>query len=256
MKVEQSSILVAIKIWFSEIIMGTTKLLIIEDEKQIARFLELELIHEGYQVDIETDGQEGLEKVKEAHYDLILLDVMLPGISGMEVCRRIRLFSNIPIVMLTAKDDVMSKVMGLDIGADDYITKPFSIEELLARVRAALRHQIKGISCKELHIGDLVMNITRHQITRKGKNIDLTKKEYDLLEYLIENQGIVLTREQILERVWGYDFDGGTNVVDVYIKYLRDKVDEPFEDKLIHTIRGVGYIIKEKSVTAVDNEIE
>ncbi|HBF38321.1 MAG TPA: DNA-binding response regulator [Firmicutes bacterium] len=225
--------------------MAATKLLIIEDEKQIARFLELELLHEGYQVNLETDGREGLEKVKQSHYDLIILDIMLPGLSGMEVCRRIRHFSNVPIVMLTAKDDIESKVMGLDIGADDYITKPFSIEELLARLRVALRHQIKDSSPKELHIGDLIMDGTRHQVTRNGKSIELTKKEYDLLEYLIENQGIVLTREHILEKVWGYDYYGGTNVVDVYIKYLRDKVDEPFEDKLIHTIRGVGYILKE-----------
>lgn len=225
--------------------MSAIKLLIIEDEKQIARFLELELIHEGYQVDLETDGRKGLEKVKQTHYDLILLDIMLPGLSGMEVCRRIRHFSDIPIVMLTAKDDIESKVMGLDIGADDYITKPFSIEELLARLRVALRHQMKGSAPKELQIGDLVMDGTRHQVTRSGKNIELTKKEYDLLEYLIENKGIVLTREHILEKVWGYDYFGGTNVVDVYIKYLRDKVDEPFENKLIHTIRGVGYILKE-----------
>lgn len=232
--------------------MSATKLLIIEDEKQIARFLELELIHEGYQVDIESDGREGLEKVKQTHYDLVLLDIMLPGLSGMEVCRRIRHFSNVPIVMLTAKDDIESKVMGLDIGADDYITKPFSIEELLARLRAALRHQTKVSSPKELQLGDLVMDGIRHQVTRSGRNIDLTKKEYDLLEYLIENQEIVLTREQILEKVWGYDYFGGTNVVDVYIKYLRDKVDEPFEKKLIHTIRGVGYILKEAYGTGAE----
>ncbi len=225
--------------------MGAVKLLIIEDERQIARFLELELSHEGYQVDLGSDGREGLEKVKQNHYDLILLDIMLPGLSGMEVCRRIRHFSSIPIVMLTAKDDIENKVMGLDIGADDYITKPFSIEELLARLRVALRHQTKDSSPKELYFKDLVMDQIRHQVTRNGKNLELTKKEYDLLEYLIVNQGIVLTRENILEKVWGYDYYGGTNVVDVYIKYLRDKVDGPFEDKLIYTIRGVGYIMKE-----------
>lgn len=225
--------------------MSAVKLLIIEDERQIARFLELELSHEGYQVDLGTDGREGLEKAKQNHYDLILLDIMLPGLSGMEVCRRIRHFSSIPIVMLTAKDDIESKVMGLDIGADDYITKPFSIEELLARLRVALRHQTKDSSLKELYFKDLVMDQIRHQVIRKGKSLELTKKEYDLLEYLIVNQGIVLTRENILEKVWGYDYYGGTNVVDVYIKYLRDKVDGPFEDKLIHTIRGVGYIMKE-----------
>jgi two-component system, OmpR family, response regulator ArlR len=218
-------------------------LLIIEDEKQIARFLELELTHEGYTVEIEADGREGLRKIKETHYDLILLDIMLPGINGMEVCRRVRQFSNIPIVMLTARDEITSKVMGLDIGADDYITKPFSIEELLARLRVALRRK-SSIMARTLQINDLLMDIASHKITRNSKVIELTKKEYDLLEYLMENQEIVLTREQILEKVWGYDYYGGTNVVDVYIKYLRDKIDEPFDNKLIHTIRGVGYILK------------
>ena len=226
--------------------MNMIRILIIEDEKQIARFLELELTHEGYAVDIETDGREGLNKVKETHYDLILLDIMLPGINGMEVCRRIRQFSDIPIVMLTARDEITSKVMGLDIGADDYITKPFSIEELLARLRVVLRRRNTGFnSSKTLQIKDLVMDLTSHHITRNGKVIELTKKEYDLLEYLMQNQKIVLTREQILEKVWGFDYYGATNVVDVYIKYLRDKIDEPFEEKLIHTIRGVGYILKE-----------
>jgi DNA-binding response OmpR family regulator len=227
--------------------MDKISLLIIEDEKQIARFLELELTHEGYKVEIETDGREGLSKAKENRYDLILLDIMLPGINGMEVCRRIRQFSNIPIIMLTARDELTSKVMGLDIGADDYITKPFSIEELLARVRVALRrHNVNTISVNTLEIRDLVMDNTSHKITRDKKIIELTKKEYDLLEYMLQNQEIVLTREQILEKVWGYDYYGGTNVVDVYIKYLRDKIDEPFKNKLIHTIRGVGYILKDE----------
>jgi two-component system, OmpR family, response regulator ArlR len=226
--------------------MDKIRILIIEDEKQIARFLELELTHEGYTVDIQTDGRTGLNKIKETHYDLILLDIMLPGINGMEVCRRIRQFSDIPIVMLTARDEITSKVMGLDIGADDYITKPFSIEELLARLRVILRRQNTNSNpAKVLQIKDLMMDLTSHHIIRSGQIIELTKKEYDLLEYLLKNQKIVLTREQILEKVWGFDYYGGTNVVDVYIKYLRDKIDEPFAEKLIHTIRGVGYILKE-----------
>jgi two-component system, OmpR family, response regulator ArlR len=246
MKLNNTKHVVLNQILFWRKPMDKISVLIIEDEKQIARFLELELMHEGYTVEIEADGREGLRKIKEINYDLILLDIMLPGINGMEVCRRVRQFSNIPIVMLTARDEITSKVMGLDIGADDYITKPFSIEELLARLRVALRRKSAGIiSARTLQINDLMMDLASHKITRNGKVIELTKKEFDLLEYLMQNQEIVLTREQILEKVWGYDYYGGTNVVDVYIKYLRDKLDEPFEGKLIHTIRGVGYILKE-----------
>jgi len=228
--------------------MDKNTLLIIEDEKQIARFLELELIHEGYQVETEMDGREGLKKVKEKHFDLILLDIMLPGINGMEVCRRIRQFSNIPVIIVTARDEITSKVMGLDIGADDYITKPFAIEELLARIRVVLRRKngYQTAMTRTMQINDLTMDLTGYKVTRNGKVIDLTKKEYDLLEYLMYNKEIALTREQILEKVWGYDYYGSANIVDVYIKYLRDKMDEPFDYKLIHTIRGVGYILKEE----------
>lgn len=227
--------------------MNHNNILIIEDEKQIARFLELELKHEGYKVTCEIDGREGLRKVKEERYDLVILDIMLPAINGMEVCRRIRQFSKIPIIILTARDEITSKVMGLDIGADDYVTKPFSIEELLARIRVALRRQSGDhVPLKILQINDLKMDLTSRKVTRSNQVIDLTKKEYDLLEYLMQNQEIVLTREQILDKVWGYDYYGVTNVVDVYIKYLRDKIDEAFECKLIHTIRGVGYILKEE----------
>lgn len=225
------------------------RILIVEDEKQIARFLELELQHEGYYVDVEYNGRDGLRFVEQNEPDLVLLDIMLPGINGMEVCRRIRQFSEVPVIMLTAKDETTDKVMGLDLGANDYITKPFAIEELLARIRAALRRKDSAPKAtKNLVIGDLIMDISKHHVTRGGQIIDLTKREYDLLEYLIRNKGIALSRDQILENAWGYDYMGDTNVVDVYIKYLRSKIDESHETKLIHTIRGVGYIMKEVKI--------
>jgi len=226
--------------------MNKTKILVIEDEKQIARFLELELLHEGYRVDLAYDGRTGLEKaVKDDEITLILLDIMLPGINGLEVLRRIRLSRSTPIILLTARDEVTSKVMGLDTGANDYITKPFVIEELLARIRVALR--TNGVSDKEralLRVLDLELDIARHKATRATQTIDLTKKEYDLLEYLIRNKGLVLTRHQIIDKVWGFDYAGETNIVDVYIRYLRSKIDEGYDNKLIQTIRGVGYSIR------------
>lgn len=227
--------------------MNNINILIIEDEKKIARFVELELKHEGYAVDIAYDGREGLKKVEEKEPDLILLDIMLPGLNGMEVCRRIRQFSNVKIIMLTAKDEVTDKVMGLDMGADDYLTKPFAIEELLARIRAALRNREKPSEMSNnLIIANLVIDMSEHSVTREGAKIDLTKREYDLLEYFVRNKGVVLTREQLLESVWGFDYMGDTNVVDVYVRYLRSKIDEGFDTKLIHTVRGVGYILKEE----------
>ncbi|EMS73480.1 response regulator transcription factor [Ruminiclostridium cellobioparum] len=227
--------------------MVPTTILIVEDEKQIARFLELELKHEGYAVEIEYDGRGGLRKAEENEPDLILLDIMLPGINGMEVCRRIRQFSEVPVIMLTAKDETTDKVMGLDIGANDYVTKPFVIEELLARIRAVLRNRNQSKQPqKSLAAGDLRMDLAKRQVFRGDESIDLTKKEYDLLEYLLRNKGIVLTRDQILENVWGYDYAGDTNVVDVYIRYLRSKIDDEHDTKLIQTVRGVGYILREE----------
>jgi len=227
--------------------MPSYKILIIEDEKQIARFIELELKHEGYDVYVCYDGKEGLKKVEEIHPDLILLDIMLPGINGIEVCRKIRQYSNVPIIMVTAKDDIPDKVMGLDSGADDYVTKPFAIEELLARIRAALRKSKQlNIIREVLNIADLTIDTSKRIVKRADKIIELTKREYDLLEYLVRNKGIVLTRDQILENVWGYSYMGDTNVVDVYIRYLRSKIDEGFKTKLIHTVRGVGYKCEEK----------
>lgn len=227
--------------------MESHKILLIEDELKISRFIELELKYEGYQVEQAHDGRRGLEKALQPDIDLVLLDVMLPGLNGMEVCRRIRQSSEVPIIMLTAKDDITDKVMGLDLGADDYITKPFAIEELLARIRVALkRKRAVPASTKALHCSSLLLDLDKHLVTFKQEPIELTKREFDLLLYLIENQNIVLTREKILEAVWGYDYLGDTNVVDVYIRYLRSKIDEKYNQKLIHTIRGVGYLLKDE----------
>ncbi|TDX53167.1 response regulator transcription factor [Orenia marismortui] len=226
--------------------MAADKILIIEDEKKIARFLELELKHEGYEIELSYDGREGLEKIRGGDFDLVLLDLMLPSLSGLEICRRVRKESNIPIIMLTAKDQVMDKVMGLDLGAHDYITKPFAIEELLARMRGILRrNKPNEIQTNILSIKGLVLNTDIRQLTIKGEVVDLTKTEYDLLLYLLKNKGLVLTRDQIIEEVWGYDYPGDTNIVDVYIRYLRSKIDDKYNQNYIYTVRGVGYVIKD-----------
>jgi len=221
------------------------KILIVEDQKQMAMFIEMELTHEGYEVDTAYDGREGLKKVENNEYDLILLDIMIPSLNGIEVCRRIRQFSNVPIIMLTAKSDVPDKVLGLDVGANDYLTKPFAIEELLARIRVYTREKVLKNKLDEIKVKDIVMNNITHEVWRDGKEIQLTKKEYDLLEMLLINKNIVLSREKLIEEVWGYDYVGDTNSVDVFIRYLRSKIDDDFEDKLITTIRGVGYVIKD-----------
>lgn len=224
-------------------------ILVVEDEEKIARLLELELEFEGYQVTKAMDGISALEQYRINKWDLILLDVMLPGLSGIEILRRIRMNDGLtPILLLTAKDSVEDKVSGLDLGANDYITKPFQIEELLARVRAALRN--KAVDDKEeetdwLKLADLKLNEKTREVFRGKQDIDLTPREYDLLAYLLKNKLQVLNRDQILEAVWGYDFFGDTNVVDVYIRYLRKKIDFPEKQPLIHTIRGVGYVLKE-----------
>ncbi len=223
-----------------------SKILIIEDESKIARIMELELEHEGYKVDVVKTGQNGLDKLKEKNYDLLLLDIMLPGMNGMEVCSRIREFSEIPIIMVTAKDAVSEKVNGLDTGADDYITKPFATEELLARIRALLRRNKEEKDDNILKIDNLTVNLEKHQVKRNNKIIELTKKEYDLLTYLLKNKEVVVSRKQLLNNVWGYDYAGETNIVDVYIRYLRSKIDDPFPKKLIHTVRGVGYVMREE----------
>jgi DNA-binding response OmpR family regulator len=224
------------------------RILIVEDEAKIARFLELELKHEGYEVLLAGDGRLGLEKALKDNVDLVVLDIMLPGLSGIEVCRRIRLESKVPIIMLTAKDDVTDKVAGLDMGADDYMTKPFAIEELLARIRVALNRVKSSTDAKGgdiLQIGGITLNLASHSAFYGEEELVLTKKEYELLEYLMRNKNIALTREQLLNNVWDYEYFGDTNVVDVYIRYLRQKIDEKFGVHLISTVRGVGYIIKD-----------
>lgn len=224
------------------------RILIVEDETKIARFLQMELEYEGYQTVIEGNGRRALDKIIQEDFDLILLDIMLPEMDGIEICKRTRKISDIPIILVTAKGEIDDKVKGLDIGADDYLTKPFAIQELLARMRTALRKHQASTSCAEeqnLHIKNLVLYPARYEVQVNGQLVDLTKKEYDLLEYLLRNKQIVLGRERILQEVWGYDYFGDTNVVDVYIRYLRTKLDEQFDEKYIHTVRGVGYVVKD-----------
>ena len=218
------------------------RVLVVEDDAAISRVLQLELEHEGYSVEVARDGLSGLERaLKEP--DLIILDLMLPRMDGMEVCRRVRAKSRVPIIMLTAKDRVPERVAGLDSGADDYLTKPFATEELLARVRARLREKEPAKNVIEYR--DLTMDRDRHEVTRGGKQISLTAKEYALLEYLLLHRNKVHSRDELFNGVWGSDFLGDSNLIDVYIRYLRGKIDEGFEDKLITTVRGVGYTIKD-----------
>ena len=222
-------------------------ILLVEDEEKLARMVELELNYEGYQVEKAFDGRTGLELALSGRFDLVLLDIMLPALSGMEVLRRLRRESQIPVIMLTARDTVVDKVSGLDMGADDYVTKPFATEELLARIRAALRKRPdRPLSDARLSAGPLVMDVDRHQVAVNGQSVALTRKEFDLLHCLLEHKEKVLSRETLLEQVWGFDFVGETNTVDVYIRFLRSKLDERFHIKLIHTIRGVGYVIREE----------
>ena len=229
--------------------MSVKNILLIEDEIKLARFVELELKYEGYAVAVAHDGRTGLDLFDANKYDLVLLDLMLPGINGTEVCRRIRRISDIPIIMLTAKGEVMDKVAGLDSGADDYVTKPFAIEEVLARMRVAFKRQDKSIEIPEdnlLHLNDITIDNSQRLVKYKSDVIELTKTEFDLFNYLVQNKNIVLTREQILNQVWGYEYIGETNIVDVYVRYLRTKIDDKFSIKSIHTIRGVGYFAKEE----------
>ena len=223
------------------------KILLVEDEEKLARVVELELRYEGYEVEKAFDGREGLEKALSGGFDLILLDIMLPSMSGMEVLRRLRRESQVPVIMVTARDTVVDKVSGLDSGADDYITKPFEIEELLARIRAALRKRPARQEGTVLTAGPLTMDPERHEVTVRGTPVELTRREFDLLRYLLENKEKVISRESLLDNVWGFDFVGETNAVDVYIRFLRSKIDEAFGIKLIHTVRGVGYVIREEN---------
>ena len=224
------------------------RILIVEDEIKIGRFLELELKHEGYDILLAGDGRTGLEKALKDNVDLVILDIMLPGLNGIEGCRRIRQESQVPIIMLTAKDDVSDKVAGLDTGADDYMTKPFAIEELLARIRVALNRRKYAAEPKGdiLQLGGVTLNLASHSAHFGEDELVLTKKEYELLEYMMKNKNIALTREQLLNNVWDYEYFGDTNVVDVYVRYLRQKIDEKYGVHLISTVRGIGYIIKDE----------
>ncbi len=220
------------------------RILLVEDEEKLARFIELELSHEGYAVEKAADGRAGLEKAESGAFDLMLLDIMLPELSGLEVLRRLRRTSAMPVIVLTARDQVMDKVSGLDMGADDYMTKPFAIEELLARIRVALRKQ--NVSAPQLlSAAGVALDALRHTVTVRGETVELTSREFSLLQALLENKSIVMTREALLTHVWGYEYMGETNVVDVYISYLRAKIDDVYGIKLIHTVRGVGYVVKD-----------
>ncbi|MCD2137010.1 response regulator transcription factor [Salinicoccus halitifaciens] len=219
--------------------------LVIEDELNLARFIELELKHEGYAVTLSADGEDGLDKALNNDFDCILLDLMLPALNGLEVCRRIRKSKNTPIIMITAKGETYDKVVGLDYGADDYIVKPFEIEELLARIRVMLRRgDASENHSKILSLHGISIDISAYRVTIDDMELELTKTEYELLYLLCKNAGIVLRREQILEHVWGYDSEVETNVVDVYIRYLRNKLKPFNKHKIIETVRGVGYVVR------------
>ncbi len=223
----------------------TVNILLVEDEVKLARFIELELTCEGYQVTIANDGLTGLTTARESHPDLLILDWMLPGMSGVEICRRLRSTGiQVPIILLTAKDEVGDRVAGLDAGADDYVVKPFSVEELLARVRANLR-RTQETDADILVFDDLQLNRATREVYRGDRAIELTAKEFDLLEYLLTNPRQVITRDRILETVWGYDFMGDSNIIEVYIRYLRLKLEANNEKRLIQTVRGVGYVLRD-----------
>lgn len=222
------------------------RILIIEDDPSILKVVQRSLSYEGYVVDIATDGRSGLNLVRDNHPDLVILDWMLPGMDGLEVCRRLRTGGSLPILMLTAKDTVQDRVQGLDAGADDYLVKPFSLDELSARIRALLR-RTQTERLQVYQFGDLTMDSSSRQVTRGKRVIPLTAKEYELLELFLRHPRQVLTREVIFDRVWGYDFGGESNVLEVYIRYLRQKLESDTEPRLIHTVRGVGYVLRENA---------
>jgi len=231
------------------------KILIVEDDERISRFLELELTYEEHEVEAIYDGQEAYDKAIEGDYDIILLDIMIPTLNGLQFCRKFRKVKNTPIIMVTAKGDISDKVIGLDYGADDYIVKPIEIEELLARIRVILRRNeaiqeqstkstILSNDSQTLHFKDLIIDTQGIKVYINDEDLELTKTEYELLKLLIENIDIVMQREQILSHIWGYDNEVETNVVDVYIRYLRNKLKKHNYDKMIETVRGVGYVIR------------
>ena len=222
------------------------RILVIEDEARIAQFLKRGLIYEGYRVDVAYDGQTGLDMARDTPPDLVILDWMLPGMDGLEVCKRLRAAGDVPILMLTAKEDVQDRVAGLDAGADDYLVKPFSFDELMARIRALFRRASPSSRPEVLRFADLSLDTGTHRAQRGDQYIDLTAKEYELLELFMRNPRRVLTREMIFDRVWGYDFGGESNIIEVYVRYLRQKTEEGGQSRLIHTVRGVGYVLREE----------
>lgn len=221
-------------------------ILVIEDEEKILNFLRRGLIYEGYRVETAIDGTAGLASARDNPPDLVILDWMLPGIDGLEVCRRLRAASNVPILMLTAKDAVSDRVQGLDAGADDYLVKPFALDEVLARLRALLR-RARPEAPEILTFADLRLDTGTHQAFRGERPIELTAKEYELLELFLQHPRQVLTREVIYDRVWGYDFGGESNIIEVYVRYLRQKTEAEGDPRLLHTVRGVGYVLRESA---------
>ena len=221
------------------------RVLIVEDDPAILKVLQRGLAYEGYTVDIATDGRAGLNQARDHRPDLVILDVMLPGLDGLEVCRRLRTGGSLPILMLTAKDTIQDRVQGLDAGADDYLVKPFNLDELLARIRALLRRTQTERS-QVYKFGDLTMDTASRQVTRGERLVPLTAKEYELLELFMRNPRQVLTRDVIFDRVWGYDFGGESNIIEVYVRYLRQKTEFEGAARLIHTVRGVGYVLREE----------
>lgn len=222
------------------------RLLVVEDERDLNRVITKRLIKEGYSVDSCYNGEEALEYIYAGEFDAVILDIMMPKLNGIEVVKTMRAGKNTtPVLFLTARDSVGDRVTGLDAGAEDYLVKPFAFEELLARIRVMLRKQANEVT-NIFNAADLHVDIATRQVRRGSDSIDLSAKEFDILEYLIRNKGIVLSREKIENHVWNFDYSGGTNVVDVYIRYLRKKIDNPYEKKLIHTIRGAGYVLREE----------
>jgi DNA-binding response OmpR family regulator len=221
------------------------RVLIIEDESSIAGFLRRGLLYEGYEVEVAADGEFGLAAARDRPPDAVILDILLPGIDGIEVCRRLRAASDVPILMLTAKDAVPDRVAGLDAGADDYLVKPFAFEELLARLRAILRRRQPASAQEVLRFADLTLNPVTRQVWRGQRAIELTAREFDVLEMFMRHPRQVLTRDILYERIWGYDFSGESNIIEVYIRYLRTKLEAGGEPRLLHTVRGVGYALRE-----------
>jgi len=224
----------------------TERILVIEDDSQIADLLRRGLIYEGYAVEVAADGESGLSAARDRPPDMVLLDLMLPGVDGLTVCRRLRAASAVPILILTAKEAVPDRVAGLDAGADDYLVKPFSFDELLARIRALLRRQQRAGTSDELRFADLTVNLGSREVRRGSRRVELTAREFEMLALFMQNPRQVLTRDVLYDRIWGYDFGGESNIIEVYVRYLRSKLEEHGEPRLIQTVRGVGYALREE----------